>query len=146
MSKALQIVNLMLETQSVRVCASCENERGVKAKLPPGVHPSHGICRRHAVMGYEKEGLDPNDLNSRPDDHFAPEMQESEVRRCLDCERERYGQPQEGSHGQCKRHWLMWAQKQGFTPDQIAEVIREVEAGQGWPPDLGVGQEISTRT
>lgn len=141
MKNAVQVVAMLLETETIKVCSHCERERGIPPEQwHPGANKSHGMCRRHAREAYTAAGIDPATVDQMPDAQFAPDLSEAQGRACHDCERERYGVTREGSHGQCKRHWLAWAQQQGFTEAQIAEVAREVEAGQGWPPDLGARQ------
>ena len=139
MKNAAQVVAMLLEVETVRVCSACERERGIPPEpWTPGSTKSHGQCRRHALAAYAEAGMDTAKLAAMPDSAFAPDLSAlREDRACHDCERERYGATREGSHGQCKRHWLAWARQQGFTEAQVAEVVREVEAGQGWPPDLG---------
>lgn len=137
MKNAAQVVAMLLEMETVKVCSRCERERGIAPEQwHPGANKSHGMCRRHAKQAYADAGMDPSKVDTMPDEQFAPELSEAEERRCSECERERYGGHREGSHGQCKRHWLAWAHQQGFTEAQIADVVQSTEAGHGWPPDL----------
>lgn len=148
MKNAANVVDMLLEAEIVRVCMFCEKERG-PVPVQPGQSKSHGVCRRHTpdFIAYSAQGL-PEEAKakmlaayqSKPADYFAPDLSQSmpealEDRACMSCAREQ-GTLHDRSYGQCKRHWLEWAKQQGFTDEQIAEVIQTIEAGQGWAPDL----------
>jgi len=148
MKNAANVVDMLIEAEIVRVCMFCEKERG-PVPIQPGQSKSHGVCRRHipAFVNYSAQGL-PADyqqkmiatMQQKPDTDFAPDLSQAmpeslEDRACMSCAREQ-GTLHDRSYGQCKRHWLEWAKSQGFTDDQIAEVIQTIEAGQGWAPDL----------
>lgn len=148
MKNAANVVDMLLETDIVRVCMFCEKERG-PVPVGPGQSKSHGVCRRHSpdYVRYSAQGMPVEyqdkmiaAFNEKPDSYFAPDLSQAmpeavEDRACMTCAREQ-GTLHDRSYGQCKRHWLEWAKAQGFTEEQMAEVIKTIEAGQGWAPDL----------
>ena len=73
MSQSAKIVEALLEMDAIRVCAACQQERGIRGK--PG--ESHGTCRRHTIQLYGVM-FAPGDLESRPDDAFPPDMNEQQ--------------------------------------------------------------------
>lgn len=75
MNPANQVVSLLLETGTQRVCAACEKEFGA---IPdqPGMQKSHGLCRRHAADAYRDAGYPEKvaELAQKPDENFAPDV------------------------------------------------------------------------
>jgi len=76
MQNALNVVNMLLETQIMRVCAQCEQEYGAQP-VQPGVQKSHGMCRRHALEAYAEAGVPLEMVHSQPDSAFPPDLSES---------------------------------------------------------------------
>lgn len=76
MNKATQVVNMLLETQIVRVCSKCEQEHG-PVPAAPGVQKSHGLCRRHALEAYKDAGIPAEKVMAMPPENFAPDLSES---------------------------------------------------------------------
>jgi hypothetical protein len=76
MKSAVSVVNLLLETQTMRVCAACEQEVG-PVPVEPGVHKSHGYCRRHLLQIYAEDGIPLGDVQKQPDSFFPPDLSES---------------------------------------------------------------------
>jgi len=76
MQNALNVVNMLLETQIMRVCAQCEQEYGAQP-VQPGVQKSHGLCRRHAYAAYAEAGLGPENVAAMSSDQFPPDLSES---------------------------------------------------------------------
>lgn len=75
MNPANQVVNILLETGTNRVCSACEQEFGA-APEQPGTQKSHGLCRRHSAIAWREAGFPDKvaELDKKPDDHFAPDM------------------------------------------------------------------------
>ena len=75
MNPANQVVNILLETGTQRVCAACEKEFG-PAPAQPGTQKSHGLCRRHMADAYKDAGFPEKiaELPSKPDENFSPDM------------------------------------------------------------------------
>lgn len=67
---AKMAVDLLLETELVRVCSSCEQEFG-PVTIQPGQHKSHGLCKRHMREMY-KDFWGPS-YENRPDSDFPPD-------------------------------------------------------------------------
>ena len=73
------IVNLMLETDLLRVCSFCEQEFG-KVALKPGQTKTNGYCRRHCLLVADELPECPEkteyiaDMQSKPDGFFCPDM------------------------------------------------------------------------
>lgn len=75
MKPANQVVNMLLETGTQRVCAACEKEFG-PVPAQPGTQKSHGICRRHMADAYREAGFPEKvaELEQKPDDNFPPDL------------------------------------------------------------------------
>lgn len=73
MNAAQQVVTLMLENQTKRVCSACEQEFG-KQPVEPGFQVSHGLCRRHSTAMASDSGLGADFFADKPDDYFPPDM------------------------------------------------------------------------
>lgn len=76
MRNALNVVNMLLETQNMRVCSACEKEFGT-VPVQPGVQKSHGLCKRHAYIYYADAGMGREAVDRQDASAFAPDLSES---------------------------------------------------------------------
>lgn len=78
MKNAANVVNMLLETEIVRVCMYCDQAKPLQVQ--PGQHKSHGVCRKHiAQYVRDMSSGDPEmeaqlraSLGAKPDSSFAP--------------------------------------------------------------------------
>ena len=56
MQPAAAIVNLLTETQTIKVCSHCEQEFGT-VRPEPGQSKTNGLCRRHTLAAAGSLGL-----------------------------------------------------------------------------------------
>ena len=71
--QAAQVVEILVESDLVRVCAACEKEFG-PVRVGPGQQKSHGFCRRHSTEYY------PDSVQliaGMPDSFFCPDLKGS---------------------------------------------------------------------
>lgn len=77
MNNAANVVNLLLETDIVRVCMYCDQTNPLPVQ--PGQHKSHGVCRKHVAQYVRDTAANPEaeaqmraSLEAKPDSSFAP--------------------------------------------------------------------------
>jgi hypothetical protein len=81
MKDAAQIVSMLLETEQVRVCGSCEDEIG-PMRVGPGQEKTHSYCKRHYLAmftGGVGPGIDSplyQKIVARPEDSFPPDLKQ----------------------------------------------------------------------
>ena len=84
MNSATNVVDMLLETEFIRVCMYCEKERPVAVGV--GQSKSHGLCRRHApdYIRDTTQGIPPEKqeqmiatISGKPDSAFAPDSSQS---------------------------------------------------------------------
>jgi hypothetical protein len=72
---AQKVVNLLLDSEHVRVCSACEREFG-PVQISPGQIKTHGLCKRHALELFGSH-LPPEKLKAleqKPEENFAPDL------------------------------------------------------------------------
>jgi len=82
MKDAAQIVDMLLETEQVRICPYCDQEHNIQ--VGPGQAKTHGVtCKKHLEQHLQHyTGNDPALMAkframyaSKPDSDFSPEYQ-----------------------------------------------------------------------
>jgi hypothetical protein len=167
MSQSAKIVETLLEAE--RACAWCQKEHGIR----PQQGQTHGFCKRH-MLQHHSQDLTPediSDLQSRPDDYFAPDMGEfnrervmaaealvsrllGENRACANCEKQLGVRSPEGtSHGICRRHALETQQKNvefavARAPHMVPAQQRKLEdikaqSDEHFAPDMAQQQQAA---
>lgn len=76
--KAREIIRKIVESEAIRVCASCEKELGRQGEFQPGVTKTHGYCRRHFTEYMLGSGFTPGEIEAlirhRSPDAFCPDL------------------------------------------------------------------------
>jgi len=123
-----------------RACVQCEIEHGIYDKSDP--NKSHGSCRRHLEQWAREQGLTDAQVDEimRETKSYPPDLgpvREALERACSQCEKDHGIRSHGKSHGLCKRHTIEWAREGGVSEPEIEAIVREVDAGSGFPEDLG---------